>query len=229
MPERSEGSVASEKSSRMKQMLLCAIDTSTSLGTVAVFDGERLVAKRERSVHNAHGESLLPIVEEALRDAGAGAGDVRRWAVGIGPGSFTGVRIGVATVKGIAFATGAEIVGVDSFDALASALPPELAGGPLAVVLSAGKGELYFRIEARTGHAPASEIERLLAARADWTLVGEGARALGAVPHARLLCEPPYDVPRAEAIARAAMGRPPGDVDALEPYYVRPPDLTRST
>jgi len=205
--------------------MLCAIETSTALGSVAVFDGERLVASRERSVKNAHGESLLPIVEEVLREAGGGVRDVRRWAVGIGPGSFTGVRIGVATAKGIAFATGAEIVGVDAFDALTSLA----SSAPVAVLLSAGKGELYFRVEGRTGHAPAAEIERMLAARTDWTLLGEGARALGSVAHAKMLCDPPFDVPRAEAVGRVARLRPAGDVDTLEPYYVRPPDLTKPT
>ncbi len=211
--------------------MLCAIETSTALGSVALFDGERVVATRERSVKNAHGESLLPIVEEVLREAGVAVRDVHRWAVGIGPGSFTGVRIGVATTKGIAFATGAEIVGVDAFDALGSLVPAGQRA--TAVVLSAGKGELYFRVEelepqARkaVGHSPAEELERILATRKDWTLIGEGVRAL-AVEHARKLCEPPFDVPRAEAVGRVAMRRPPSDVDALEPFYVRPPDLTR--
>ncbi len=206
--------------------MLCAIETSTALGSVALFDGERLVSARERSVKNAHGESLLPIVEEVLREGGVGVRDVRRWAVGIGPGSFTGVRIGVATTKGIAFATGAEIVGVDAFDALASLVPTSAEANPVAIALSAGKGELYFRVERAVGHAPAAELERMLATRKDWTLVGEGARSLS-VDHARRLCDPPFDVPRAEAVARVAMRRPPSDLDTLEPFYVRPPDLTR--
>src|SRR5438445_8522422 len=123
---------------------LAAIDTSTALGSIALYDRGELVAEETQRVSNAHGESLLPMVDALFTRVGWRARDVVRWAVGVGPGSFTGVRIGVATVKGIVLSTRAEAVGVTSLDALAEgiALPDDEA---LASVLFAMKGELFVQ------------------------------------------------------------------------------------
>ncbi len=215
-------------------MRVAALDTSTALGSVALLEDGRLVAAAEQRVSNAHGESLLPLVDRVTRDAGWKPADVGRWGVGVGPGSFTGVRIGVATVKGIALATGAEVVGVTGFDALAYGL--ERADDELVIaVIAAGKGELYARLgDAEPVHLPAPALAEAIAARAAArvVIVGEASAELeahlpagGAVRYAR---EPPHDLPRAEPVARIAMTRPPDDVATLEPLYVRAPDLTRA-
>lgn len=204
-------------------MRLVAIDTSSQLGTIAAFDGDAIVGERESSVMNAHGESLLGLLDDLFRAIGWGPKDVARWAVGIGPGSFTGTRVGVATVKGIAFATGAEIVALTSFDALEHGL--ELAA-PHVTLVDAGKGEVYFRFSGEEpGHATIDAVRAMAVARGIRIAVGAQARALaidGVVIHA----DAPHDVPRAVSVGRAGTTAPVADLDALEPFYVRPPEIT---
>ncbi len=216
--------------------MLAAVDTSTALGSVALFDGERLVAEDARSVANAHGESLMPMIDALFARAGVRPADVRRWGVGIGPGSFTGVRIGVATVKGITLATGAEVVGVTSLDAVAAGVRVE-EGVAVASVLSALRQELFVQVLRGTevllppSHVKiehAAECLRPLLCK-KLVLVGEGASFVDrlALPFAtEVHTEPPHDVARAVSIGRLAMLRVPDDAATLEPLYVRPPEIT---
>jgi tRNA threonylcarbamoyladenosine biosynthesis protein TsaB len=197
---------------------LVAIETSTALGSVALFDGGALVLEREQRVSNAHGESLLPMLDLALREAGWTPGDVGRWGVGIGPGSFTGVRIGVALAKGIHLATGAELVGVTSLDAIAATSK----GDTVIAVLAAMRGELFAQATGRIARPP------VCVRIADWDewltgldigvegaiVVGDAAPIVQGVP------------PRACDVGRLALTRGADDADALEPVYVRPPDIT---
>jgi len=215
---------------------LAAIDTSTALGSVALFDGAELVDEDEQTVSNAHGESLLPMVDRVFSRAGWKPREVARWAVGIGPGSFTGVRIGVGTVKGIVIATGAEVVGVTSLDAVAFGVeaPP---GSLVASVVFAMKGEVFLQVKRgeETLVAPVNvrfeDAGSLLDRFAEGPppgsllLVGEGALRIGGTKH-RIVATPPHDVPRAESVGRVAMTRAPDDLFSLEPLYVRPPEIT---
>ena len=215
-------------------MRIAAIDTSTALGSVALVEHGRLVAEDSRRVSNAHGESLLPMVSALFAAAGWAPADVARWGVGVGPGSFTGCRIGVATVKGIALATGAEIVGVTSLDALAFGLEADL----VVSVVAGGKGELFVqakgRGEARLGpsHLRIADIAArvaALAAAGSVVVAGEAAALVDWSPlgaRVTLATAPPHDAPRATVIARMVLSAEPQDADSLEPLYVRPPEIT---
>jgi tRNA threonylcarbamoyladenosine biosynthesis protein TsaB len=218
-------------------MKLAAIDTSTALGSVALFDDGVRLFEDSRRVSNAHGESLLPMIDALFARAKWRPSDVARWGVGVGPGSFTGVRIGVATAKGIAIATGAELVGVTSLDAIADGVDGE---GDVAVasVLDAMKGELFVQVRLRGVLVvpPENIVVALVAARlagvacARMVIAGESADAVDVTelpfPTTRLRGAP-HDVPRAEAIGRIALTRAPDDPDAVEPLYVRAPDITK--
>ena len=227
-------------------MRVAAVDTSTILGSVALFDGAELVAEDEARVSNAHGESLLPMVSALFQRTGWKPSDVVRWGVGVGPGSFTGVRIAVATVRGIAIATRAQVVGVTSLDALVDGMPEEHL---LVSVVPAGKGEVYM--QARLGgdfvldpaHVPLAHaggrLADILRARAvsgqpipsgtpvliacevapmvDWSALGAGVV---------LAPDRPHDFPRATAVGRIAARRLYDGANALEPVYVRPPHIT---
>jgi tRNA threonylcarbamoyl adenosine modification protein YeaZ len=178
---------------------LLAVETTTRVTSVALFEDGVLVASLSRE---AKGDACLPMIDELLSARGISARDVARWAVDVGPGSFTGVRVGVSTVKGIAFATGAEVVAVNAFDALAA--------DDATVILEAGKGEVYFRIaRGDPGHAPLDAVKAMIAGRSE-RVIGPGV------------------LPTAEGVGRVALARAPSDLDTLEPLYVRAPDLTRA-
>jgi tRNA threonylcarbamoyladenosine biosynthesis protein TsaB len=211
---------------------LVAVDTSTALGSVAVYDGDTLLAEEARRVSNAHGESLLPMIAEVTGRAGLGPRDVERWCVGIGPGSFTGVRIGVATVQGIVLGTGAELAGVGSLEAMAALAAP-LAGPDEAIVsaIAAIRGELYVAL-AGTEPAclPPEELGPWLAAatsRRAILLVGEAARGLMVPAFAvRHLADGLHALPHAQGIAAVGRERQAVDPSLIEPVYVRPPEIT---
>jgi tRNA threonylcarbamoyl adenosine modification protein YeaZ len=213
---------------------LGAIDTSTALGSIALYDGGELVASEEQSVLNAHGESLLPMVSALFTRIGWRATDVRRWGVGIGPGSFTGLRIGLGTVKGIVLATGAELVGVTSLDALVEGVAAD-EGETVVALLSAMKGELFVQAW-NAGIAATEALHMKAGVTAEWlrglgsrplVLVGEGALEIERPAGSRIITTAPHDVPHATTIGRIALVRGPDDVRDLEPLYVRPPEITR--
>jgi len=213
-------------------MRIVAVDTSTALGSVALWEDGRIVAEGEQRVSNAHGESLLTVIDQLLARAGWSPPSVHRWAVGVGPGSFTGTRIGVSTVKGIQLATGAELCGVTGFEAVTFGLAP--AGDETMVaVLPAMKGEVFVQcgMNEPTYHGIESAVEAILAQTSGPLLVaGEGAALCGwSHASARLVTAAPHDLPRAGSIAQIAATRSGSDdPDRVEPLYVRPPDITQA-
>ena len=107
-------------------MRLLAIETATPAHSVALVDDDRLLAEASYDAQGSRGRQLLPTVDHVLRKAGVAATDLGAVAVSIGPGSFTGLRVGLATAKGLALGTGAAVVGVSTMEALATAYEPTM-------------------------------------------------------------------------------------------------------
>ena len=122
-------------------MKLLSLDTSTEYLTLAISDGAKIIGRMHKSAPRNHSSLLMPMIERLLKKARLKLEDLDGLCIGVGPGSFTGLRIGVATVKGLAFVTGKSIVAVPTFDAIAAN-----AGrmrGIICVVLDARKNKVY--------------------------------------------------------------------------------------
>ncbi len=232
-----------------KPALILAIETSTPVTRVVVLDfatGSRRAAAE--AVAERHSSNLLRLCAEVTEKAGVAISALGGIACGAGPGSFTGLRVGLAVAKGLAMPTGVPLVLVSSLEALAlDMLPRSSPGESLLPCIDAGKGQIFAALfERREGApmdvAPLTEEWSLLPAALIAALPGGGSIAYagnGAVRHQTVLQEAFGDRgrfmevagPSADAIGRRAIERlARGDADDLStsvPSYGRAPDITR--
>jgi tRNA threonylcarbamoyladenosine biosynthesis protein TsaB len=192
--------------------LILAVETATSAVSVALLRGEALLDEWTSEDARAPSERLLPGIDALLARAGARLDAVGGFAVSVGPGSFTGLRVGIATVKGLAFASGRPVAAVPTLAALAHAALAHTGGdggAPVAVLLDARRGEMYTAVYgadgatlvAETVAKPAALAERLAAGTR--IVVGEGAEA-AAAEVAALRGKGVVVLPRPIGLARAA-------------------------
>lgn len=146
-------------------MRVLALDTSTPICAVAVLDGERVLAEDDRASEARHGEVLLPRVRAVLAAAGLAPDALELLAVGIGPGSFTGLRTGLASAKGLAIALALPLRAVCSLRVLAAGLSGDAvpADALRIATLDAGKGELFLAAFAGDDPLAAPVLEPLRA------------------------------------------------------------------
>lgn len=210
-------------------MLVLGLDTSGSPGHVALFDGASLAVERTLPETLRHAEWLLPTIDALLEDSGRAREEIERISVNLGPGSFTGLRIGLATAKGMAQACGTELVGVDGTVAYRERAAAERR---VCVAIASRRDLVYVRwfSEAR----PRSEtvmmrerelVERLQNEARPVCLVGTAARRVAeqfAQGAPAFLGPPEALAPSALAVARIGALQQKGRLHALEPTYVEP-------
>lgn len=203
-------------------MLLLALDTATPAITVAVHDGTRVVGESRGEGAMAHGELLGPAIRDALAAAGAVPSDLTDVAVGVGPGPFTGLRVGVVTALTLGSTLGLTTHGVCSLDVIAAQITP---GEPFLVASDARRKEVYWarydaagrRLDGPHVATPAA----LATEHPDLVAYGRGAQLYDGVLRAGSGALDPEAATLARMVADGTATLLP-----LEPLYLRRPDAT---
>lgn len=211
---------------------ILAVDTSTAWGGAALVeagdDGVRLVAEAGLVVEDSLAARLLPLVDLTIAAAGWSRGSIDAYAAARGPGSFTGIRVGLALLAGWALASGKPCLGVGTLDAVAEAYGP--AEAERVPVIPAGRGNVYrARFDAASspprllGSPWAGPLDRVLAGEAGAVVIAPRGLALPALPPGVRAAPAPTSI--AAAVARIAAHRLAAGLEASDapaPLYVRP-------
>lgn len=226
-------------------MNLLAVDTSGPVAGVAVLRGGEVAFEGASMGHQKHSQSLMPLVEEGLTHAGMDINQMDLFAVVTGPGSFTGVRIGVSTIKGMAHGAGKPCIGIDGLEALAAGIPMREA--LLCPILDARAGQVYGAAfmagmppERRMDNAAmklteyVKRVQELAGVDMPLCFMGDGVPAaretLGELLGERALLMPPHLSflrPASVAVLGAHYADRAGDYLALQPQYLRAPQAER--
>jgi len=213
-------------------MIVLAIDTSTAACSAALCRDSTVLARRFQPQARGQSETILPMVAEIMAEAGVGFADLGLLAVTVGPGAFTGLRIGLAAARGLALATGLPLAGIPTPLAIAAAIPPgEREGRTLLVVVDSRREEPW--VQAFTADlTPLSEPVAVRPALVPGlvcgpvVVAGDGAGPLMLLlDQAVAASSAPW--PDAAVVAGlAARMWPRGEALPPEPLYLRAPDVT---
>lgn len=201
--------------------MLLAFDTSSPTVTVAVHDGTDVVVQLTSAETLRHGEQLTPLVDEALRRVGITPRDLTAIAVGVGPGPFTGLRVGLVSARIMAYALQIPVYGACSLDVLAvEAVDTDAVSGPFVVASDARRREVYLATYDDAGiRVSGPDVQRPADVATDVPVVGEGAALYpDAFPDGRQPLRPAAGwLARCVVEERVALSDP-------EPLYLRRPD-----
>lgn len=220
------------------KMTILAMDTATMVSSVAVATKDRVLAELTAETRFTHSETLVVNIEEVMRLADVKREELSAVAVSLGPGSFTGLRIGLAAAKAMAYALSIPLVGVPTLEILAAAFPSP--GATVAPLIDAQKGNAYFALyrskesglvcEREVVVASPQEIAKVIAEERDPVmLAGDFVRKMVAkgveLPENAKIAPITHIMPRAALVAARAIvrlengeGKSPME---LEPIYVR--------
>lgn len=204
-------------------MILLALDTAGADCAAALYDSrtDRLVASAVETIGKGHAERLMAVIDRALAEAGLTLEAVEKIAVTVGPGSFTGIRVGVAAARGFVLALGVEAVGVSTLAVIAAEAHEAHPGRPVLAAMDARRGEIYAQLFSAAGEP---ETKPLLLSHAEAAGLAQAGGAVVAGSARPLLVEgaeggpdrfPPLHIARLGA-GEAAL--------APSPLYLRGPD-----
>jgi len=220
-------------------MRILAIDTSCGAASVAVFDGasRETLASRVRPMRQGHAEALAPMVEAAMSEVDGGFASLDLIAATIGPGSFTGIRIGLAMARAFAVALDKPAIGVSTLVAFAAPLLAEPKPGIIVSAIDARHGAVYYQAYEASGRplfapraGPAAEAVRVVGAGPARFAGDDAAESLAAeAKRAGLSCEAAVSAyPDIVAVARIGLSADPA-ASPPRPLYVKPPDAKPAT
>lgn len=213
-------------------MRLLAIESATGAAAVSVASEEGVLVELTVRTARRHVELLHPLVAEALELSGTSVGELGAVAADVGPGLFTGIRVGLSAAKALAAARGLPVVGVTSLEALAhGAAAAGAPVGEVVPVVDLRRGEVAWRLGGETGHGSPSALCAAVSERHSVLFCGDGARRyeadLAARPGWRVAGEwlAPPPVASLAVLAMAALGSGGGsDPTTLAPCYLREAD-----
>ena len=214
-------------------MKLLALDTAANLCAACVFDAEPAVVRAARSldVGKGHVEHLMLLVQEVLNQADAGYGDLDRIVVSTGPGSFTGVRVGIAAARGLALALNIPVIGISTLEAIAAEVRETHPGRSAFIAIDARRGEVYSAEYDAHGVCvsdPAVLSVPVAAGRVSSTgsvVAGSGARIVAEAVDGDIAIASCSDAATADIEIFARLGAVTDEPDMPpNPLYLRAPD-----
>ncbi|MGM9613980.1 MAG: tRNA (adenosine(37)-N6)-threonylcarbamoyltransferase complex dimerization subunit type 1 TsaB [Oscillospiraceae bacterium] len=216
-------------------MLMLTLESSAKAASAAVFEDEKLLAVTVENSGLTHSRTLLPMAEGLLKNLDKSVRDVGVVAVACGPGSFTGLRIGMAEAKGLCWALDIPAIGVSTLEAMACG-GPDMDGTMLCCAMDARRGQVYNALFTVRDGKPVrltpdraiaiSDLEpELISYEKPWVLLGDGAElcynSLNKEKLTLHLAPEPLRVQNARGVGLAAMAHEARPVDELLPVYLR--------
>ena len=221
-------------------MKILAVETSTFVGSIALIEDDQLLTEHQMEIKATYSDTLFPLIDRALQGVSISIHEIDGYAIAIGPGSFTALRIGLTVIKGLALASGKPMVGIPSLDGLAHNLC--FSNLLICPVLDARKGEVYTAYYKRKN---GNVLKKLTADRVldpkilldeieeEVVFLGDGVEAYGDLMSSTLKKKAIFaplhlKYPKASSIAQLALNKFENnelmDSDLTSPIYVRKPE-----
>lgn len=203
-------------------MRILAVETTGEIASAAVLEDGKILASEQAESQLKHAETIVPAIQKALEDAGLTLSDMDYFAVDIGPGSFTGIRIGVAVVNALAYANGKKVIPIDAFRVLAE--PLYGSNKPAAALIDARNGNVYGAIVQGDTFLYGPVAEPF----ADFSKnLPEHAELAGNFPVEGFTLDETRKLPEASYLALAAARNYAAAAETAVPMYLRPSQAER--